>query len=105
LKKCLEDCDKTTADIIFKCYISWLSEFLLNLGINSEEIKGHENSIKLLNCPWIEENDTSPMFCLICRAIVIRSFTWTEIKGHVEQKNCMADGAGECVFKFLHLNC
>jgi PAS domain S-box-containing protein len=104
LKKCLENCDKTTSDIIFKCYISWLSEFLLNLGINSEKTKGHENFIKLLNCPWIEENDTSPMFCLICRAIVIRSFTWTEIKGHVEQKTCMADGAGECVFKFLHLN-
>ena len=106
LKQYIEDYDKTKeyTDAIFRCYISWLSEFLLNLGINSEKtLKGHENSIKLINCPWIEENETSPMFCLICRAIIIRSFTWTELKGNVEQTTCRADAASKCEFKFLSL--
>jgi PAS domain S-box-containing protein len=85
---------------VFQCYLSWLSEFLSNLGIEAERevINGHEY-LKFLNCPWIEA-ETSPMFCLICRAIVIRSFTWTNLEGNVEQNHCMADNAGSCQFEF-----
>jgi predicted hydrocarbon binding protein len=32
--------------------------------------------------------------------MVIRSFTWTSIKGNVEQTTCMADGAAKCGFEF-----
>jgi PAS domain S-box-containing protein len=86
---------------VFQCYISWLSSFLSNLGIEAEreEINGHEY-LKFLNCPWIEA-ETSPMFCLICRAIVIRSFTWTNLNGNVEQNHCMADNANSCEFEFI----
>jgi len=33
--------------------------------------------------------------------MIIRSFTWTSIRGYVEQTTCMADGAGHAT---LNLN-
>jgi PAS domain S-box-containing protein len=94
LERCAETCSGDND--LFECYISWLAEFFMNLGVSS---KHNESYIKLMNCPWIEE-ESSPMFCLICRAIIMRSFTWTQLKGNVEQKTCMADSADSCVFKF-----
>jgi PAS domain S-box-containing protein len=93
--------DSSNNDIQFNCYIGWLSDFLLNLGINTERIlENNVNYFKFNNCPWLTEAGESPMFCLICRAIVIRSFTWTTIKGTVDQTSCMADGACNCNFEF-----
>ena len=83
---------------IFNCYIDWIKGFLSNLGIEAKE---QDNQIIFSNCPWEKEARYSPMFCLICRIIVIRSFTWTSLKGHVEQVSCMADGCGGCVFQFI----
>jgi PAS domain S-box-containing protein len=93
--------ESSNNDIQFNCYIGWLSDFLLNLGINTEKIiENNVNYFKFNNCPWLTEAGESPMFCLICRAIVIRSFTWTTIKGTVDQTSCMADGACNCNFEF-----
>jgi PAS domain S-box-containing protein len=88
-------------DILFNCYIEWLSDFLFNLGINTDKVvEGDKRYFTFKNCPWLDEAGASPMFCLICRAMVIRSFTWTSIRGNVEQTTCMADGAGNCNFEF-----
>lgn len=87
---------------VFKSYIGWLSEFLLNLGIETETLsKENVTYLRFLNCPWDAESENSPMFCLICRVIVIRSFTWIPVKGNVEQISCMADGANKCGFEFI----
>jgi PAS domain S-box-containing protein len=97
------ECIKESKDntILFNCYIEWISDFLFNLGVNTEKIvKDNKNYFKFQNCPWLDDASDSPMFCLICRAMVIRSFTWTSIKGNVEQTTCMADGAGKCGFEF-----
>ncbi len=97
-----ECCRKSTNnDVLFNCYIEWLSDFLMNLGINTKKIvNSDKNYLKLENCPWLAEAGSSPMFCLICRAMVMRSFTWTSIRGNVEQTSCMADGSGNCNFEF-----
>jgi len=93
--------DSSNNDILFNCYIEWISDFLFNLGINTEKsVVDNKNYLKFQNCPWLAEAGESPMFCLICRAMVIRSFTWTLIKGNVEQTSCMADGDGYCNFEF-----
>lgn len=86
---------------IFNHYLSWLSAYLSNLGIETrrDSDEGHEY-FKFLNCPWVEA-ESSPMFCLICRAIVIRSFTWTNIEGSVEQNQCIAENAPCCRFEFM----
>ncbi len=93
--------DSSKNEILFNCYIEWLSDFLFNLGINTDKVLDNNRSyFTFKNCPWLDEAGASPMFCLICRAMVIRSFTWTSISGKVEQTTCMADGAGNCNFEF-----
>ena len=89
-------------ELLFKCYLSWISDFMSNLGITTETKVGTSKSyLKFLNCPWSDETSVSPVFCLICRAIVIRSFTWTSLKGHVEQSQCLLDGDLNCTFEFI----
>lgn len=86
----------------FECYLTWISEFLSNLGIETE-VFSNENTdyIRFLKCPWEIDNEYSPMFCLICRVIIMRSFTWANIKGNVEQISCVANGTNDCVFEFM----
>ena len=101
----LDTCLETVADTsenVFLCYISWLKDFFSNLGIESEFID--ENDIKLFkfhNCPWVDDAETSPMFCMICRVIVLRSFTWTHLNGNVEQTHCLEDSDNNCSFQFV----
>lgn len=103
--KKLDTCLETVADTsenIFRCYISWLKDFFINLGIESEFID--ENDIKLFkfhNCPWVDDAETSPMFCMICRVIVLRSFTWTHLNGNVAQIHCLEDRDNICSFQFV----
>ncbi|HHY01047.1 MAG TPA: methanogen output domain 1-containing protein, partial [Methanothermobacter sp.] len=59
-----------------------------------------KNYLYLGNCPWMSETSASPIFCLICRAIIIRSFTWTSLKGNVEQNKCILNGNKDCSFDF-----
>lgn len=101
LDECL-DVSENTSEHIFLCYISWLKDFFSNLGIEAEitEEKGKQK-FKFHNCPWAEDNETSPMFCMICRAIVLRSFTWTNLKGHVGQTHCLEDNDHYCNFEFV----
>lgn len=93
--------NSVTNDVLFNCYIDWLADFLFNLGISTEKtVEKDKSYFKFNNCPWLTEAGSSPMFCLICRAMVIRSFTWTSIRGSVEQTTCMADGGSNCDFEF-----
>lgn len=88
--------------ILFRCYLSWVSEFMSNLGIETEiDVQKDKSYLNFGSCPWSSEGDISPIFCLICRAIVIRSFTWTSLRGHVEQSHCLLDGDKGCSFEFI----
>lgn len=101
LKDCL-DTAPSTPDNIFRCYIAWLRDFFSNLGIDTEiTSKNGFKEFKFHNCPWIDDSDTSPMFCMICRVIVLRSFTWTNLKGHVGQTHCLEDKDNYCNFEFV----
>ncbi|MBI5680757.1 MAG: methanogen output domain 1-containing protein [Methanobacterium sp.] len=100
IEKCFNGKERNM-DNTFNCYIEWIKGFLSNIGIDAEQSCGEYNGLTFLNCPWEQTAEYSPMFCLICRVIVIRSFTWTGIKGHVEQMTCKADGASNCGFQFI----
>lgn len=94
--------NKEDQDILFRCYLSWISEFMSNLGIVTDiNIQKGKSYLNFANCPWTDENSVSPIFCLICRAIVIRSFTWTSLRGHVEQSQCLLDDDAKCSFEFI----
>lgn len=104
ISKCLINLEESSEEKVFNCYMDWIEGFLTNLGIEVEKIPRKDRRIIFNNCPWEKEACYSPMFCLICRIIVIRSFTWTSIRGNVEQISCMADGDKGCVFQFILSN-
>ena len=99
-----ENESESSPEVSLQCYISWISEFMSNLGIvtnSTMNIESGKSYLNFANCPWTSEGSVSPIFCLICRAIVIRSFTWTSIRGNVEQNQCLLDGNEKCSFEFV----
>ena len=86
---------------IFSAYLEWLSKFLLNLGIKSEAKSSKSKyTLEFLSFPWMEEAAQNPIFSLIFRAMLIRSFTWTNLKGSVSQKSSLVDGSKSIKFEF-----
>ena len=102
MKPQFDECKSDLNENILNYYNSWIKGFLSNLGIEAEnELENHKNYLKFINCPWQKEAKYSPMFCMICRIIILRSFTWTSVKGNVEQISCMAEGSDKCTFEFI----
>jgi CheY-like chemotaxis protein len=86
---------------IFETYLIWLMNQLNNIGIkNSFKDNSRQLCLKFENCPWIEESPKNPIFCLNCKAILIRSFEWTSLEGEIINKHTIANGSSECVFSF-----
>ena len=85
-------------------YLSWLQHFFTNLGaqprISSDGLSGN---IEFSNCYWQDDGDFNPVFCLICRAMVLRSFSWTDLKGRVTHSETIADGSSKCRFDIVLL--
>ncbi|MGE4394739.1 MAG: methanogen output domain 1-containing protein [Methanobacteriales archaeon] len=70
---------------VFKAYISWLESFLKNLGIKTRIRKGADHyKFEFITIPWGDVK-INPMFSLMFRTILLRSFTWTRLKGNVIQ--------------------
>ncbi len=82
-------------------YMSWISEMFSNLGIEtSAERQERAGALLFANCPWVNEARGNPIFCLICRAMAIRSFTWASPHGHASQRSSIVGGASCCRFEF-----
>jgi len=87
------------AKVDLPTYIDWLSDFFTNIGIRTRtETSDGTMTLEFLQCPWTEYATGNPIFCQICRAMIIRSFTWTGLKGQVVQESSKAGGAEECKF-------
>ncbi len=71
---------------ILEEYLKWIRNFLSNLGIKTR-INSTDSKYRLIfeTFPWKEESQNNPIFALIFRTMIIRSFTWTGIKGNVKQ--------------------
>lgn len=81
-------------------FMQWLSGFFTNFGIQNKTIPdGTKRRLELHNCPWAGETRGNPIFCFICRSIVIRSFTWTCLKGTPVQNSSIASGSEKCTFE------
>jgi PAS domain S-box-containing protein len=82
-------------------YLSWISGLFTNLGIETSVERGRRaGALLFANCPWVNEARGNPIFCLICRAMAIRSFTWASTRGHASQRSSIVEGAGSCRFEF-----
>ncbi len=85
---------------ILDVLMPWLLGLFSNFGIQTRTTsEGIKRDIEFLNCPWIDEASGNPIFCFICRAMVIRSFTWTALKGSADQKTSIANGSQTCRFE------
>ncbi len=84
---------------VFDVYISWISNFLSNLGIKTR-VTPDKQYFEFLGCPWEEDARKNPIFCLICRTMIMRSFDWTSLNGAVSQISSIADDSKTCKFEF-----
>ena len=102
MKKMAEDpTTKDDPDILLKEYLGWLKGYFQNLGVTVEtRLKEGKGTFELISCPWMAEAKGNPVFCLLCRAIVLRSFTWTELRGTGVQLTSIAGGEKCCKFEF-----
>ncbi len=86
---------------VFRAYIEWLSSFLGNLGIETELRREKARYIlEFKTFPWIDEARKNPIFSLIFRAMLMRSFTWTGIRGSVIQTSTLRSRDENMTFEF-----
>jgi len=84
---------------ILQLYLAWVAEFFQMFGVKFDiHQKERTGSITLYSCPWTKETKSNPIYCLMCRAIVYRSYTWTELGGAAQQKTSIAGGDDVCTF-------
>lgn len=97
----IKEIEPQNKEELFKAYLVWISDLLSNLGIKTK-ITRSESKIKLeyITFPWIDEARQNPIFSLIFRAMMIRSFTWTGIKGTVTQTSSLLEGSKNIKFEF-----
>jgi PAS domain S-box-containing protein len=86
-------------------FMLWIGRMFSNIGIQTTtsfektQPGGIRANFEFLNCPWKGEAKVNPIFCFICRTMVLRSFTWTKLKGNAEQRSSIANGSKTCRFE------
>jgi PAS domain S-box-containing protein len=90
--------------LAFDQYIAWVKELFSNFGMAVTSSSGGDTGrLELHNCPWIEFSQKNPVFCLLCRAMASRSFSWVSTRGAVGMGNTIAGGHEKCVLDFRDL--
>jgi PAS domain S-box-containing protein len=99
----LARCAEGDADprVVFDCYAAWFCGWMADMGISASAVRAGEAPVmEIRDCPWHEAAKENPIFCLICRVMVTRSFSWTGLAGEVTQRTSRAAGADICRFDF-----
>ena len=92
------------ADTLFIAYMEWISDIFNDFGIKTIFTpKGDRFYMEFLNCPWLEDAKTKPVFCLNCQAMMNQSYNWTGLSGGMERRSTLADGSPSCMFQFKKL--
>jgi PAS domain S-box-containing protein len=87
---------------VFRAYLSWVKQIYTNLGVQVDVIPQDRTALMIVrSCPWPEESRGNPIFCLLCRAMVHRSLTWTDKGAKMDQEASIAAGAPACRFVFV----
>jgi PAS domain S-box-containing protein len=94
-----EESEDVKRTVILEEYTKWITDLFVNFGIDvrTQSANGCK-TIEFRSCPWQTEGLSNPIYCLLCRTMVIRSFTWTGLEGSVNQIQSIADGANHCQF-------
>ena len=94
-----DEADEVRGSAILEEYIKWIADLFVNFGIDvrTRSAKG-SLTIELESCPW-QNGGNNPIYCLMCRTMITRSFAWTGLEGKVENNSCIAEGAKRCIFE------
>jgi PAS domain S-box-containing protein len=94
-----EESDEVKGSAILEEYIKWTSDLFMNFGIDvrTQSANGCQ-IIEFGSCPWQTEGHGNPIYCLLCKTMVTKSFTWTGLDGSINQIKSIADGAHSCQF-------
>ena len=78
-------------------YLDWAGGLFSNFGMEPEtSIRDGKGHLELRRCPWKEFSAKNPVFCMLCRAMTSRSFSWAEPGGSVGLKGTIAAGRDRC---------
>ena len=82
-------------------YQAWASNFFSNLGMEVRTSKaGGIYRLEFGTCPWAELSQGNPVFCLLCRTMAVRSYSWTDLPGEPALFSTIAEGSKECSFSW-----
>jgi PAS domain S-box-containing protein len=93
-----------TGDEALSAYLTWASELFSSFGINvAISQKEGRGQMELRNCPWITYARKNAVFCILCRAMASRSFSWVSPHGAMGLSTTIAGGRQSCGFEFKPL--
>ena len=82
-------------------YIDCLSQLLSNLGFINNQMSNDSNGYMMINnCPWKTNAHTKEIFCGICSTITKLTFSWMDLKGHINLENSFLTDDCFCGFRF-----
>jgi AmiR/NasT family two-component response regulator len=88
-------------ETLFIEYVKWITDIFKDFGIKTILKPGKDKiCLEFLNCPWLDEARSKPVFCLNCQAMMNHSFNWTGLSGSIEKKSCITEGQSSCIFHF-----
>ena len=83
-------------------YLGWVAELFSTFGIRARASSGKGRGVlELRECPWIEYARKNPVFCLLCRTMGSRSFSWASPRGAMGLRTTMAAGNDCCRLEFM----
>ncbi len=84
---------------ILEEYMEWITDLFVYFGIDVKTKSSKGNlTIEFGSCPWQNEGQNNPVFCLMCQTLIMKSWSWTGLEGTVNHNKSMADGANLCQF-------
>jgi PAS domain S-box-containing protein len=82
-------------------YLSWVAELFSNFGMDAvSSVRESRGFLEMRTCPWSEYSVRNPVFCMLCRAMAGRSFSWAVPGGSLGTRGTIATGGGKCEMEF-----
>jgi len=90
-----------TGEEALGAYLTWAAELFSSFGINvAISSKDGRGQMEFRSCPWITYARKNAEFCILCRAMASRSFSWISPHGAMGLSTTIAGGRESCAFEF-----
>ena len=87
--------------LLFEYYLRWVSKLFNEFGIKNRIINEETSwTLEFLNCPWKDQAEKNPLFCLNCSAMIKSSFNWINLEGKIEETSKIIQHNKSCTYRF-----